>query len=283
MSSFQLVDTHCHLHSFNTSSLVEDRSQTRSLWLKSKKTIPEILNDAKKESVTKLICVGCDFWDSQLAVDFANEHSSQCWASIGIHPHEAQKHLNNKGLLDKFIKLIDNPKTIAIGECGLDYFYNHSPKQAQIKILEFQLNIAQKHNLPVIFHVREAFDDFWPIFDNFNNSPQPIRGVLHSFTDNLQNLHKALERDLYIGVNGIATFTKSPAQLEVYRAIPSDKILFETDSPFLTPVPYRGTINESKYISVIAEFMSSLRNEDIKLLALQTTNNAQNLFGLIKD
>jgi TatD DNase family protein len=128
----------------------------------------------------------------------------------------------------------------------------------------------------MIFHVREAFDDFWPIFDDYKG----IRGVLHSFTDSRLNLDKALERGLYIGVNGIMTFTKDANQLDVAKAIPLQKLLLETDAPFLTPVPFRGRVNEPAHVRLVADFMAHLRDEPLAELANQTSANAQTLFNL---
>jgi TatD DNase family protein len=167
-------------------------------------------------------------------------------------------------------------KIVAVGECGLDYFYTHSPKKDQQKALRFQIELALEHNLPLIFHVRDAFDDFWPIFDSY----QGLKGVLHSFTDNQQNAHKALERGLHIGINGIMTFTKQNWQLEIIKQLPLQKILLETDAPFLTPTPHRGTVNEPSRVRNVAEFLATLRGETLQELAAQTTKNAQALFHL---
>lgn len=166
------------------------------------------------------------------------------------------------------------PKIVAIGECGLDYFYQNSPKEAQEKALRFQIELALEHDLPMIFHVREAFDDFWPIFDSYKN----IRGVLHSFTDSQANMQKALERNLYIGLNGIMTFTKNQWQLDVAKSVPLQNLLLETDAPFLTPRPFRGSVNVPAYTRVVAEFLATLRGESLERLARATTRNAHNLF-----
>ena len=167
-------------------------------------------------------------------------------------------------------------KIVAVGECGLDYFYGHSSKEDQEKVLRYQIELALEYNLPLIFHVRDAFDDFWPIFDSY----QGLRGVLHSFTDTQVNLDKALERELYIGVNGIMTFTKNDWQLEVSRAIPVKNLLLETDAPFLTPAPIRGRVNEPANVMLTARFMSELRHVSVEELANQTTANARQLFSL---
>ncbi|HET8709169.1 MAG TPA: TatD family hydrolase, partial [Candidatus Saccharimonadales bacterium] len=174
-----------------------------------------------------------------------------------------------------FAALVTSPKVVAVGETGLDYFYNHSPKEAQIEVLKFQIELALTHDLPLIFHVREAFSDFWPILKRYEGK---VRGVLHSFTDSRENLEKALECGFYIGVNGIATFTKDPRQLEMYRAIPLENLLLETDAPFLTPVPHRGTICEPYHVSVTADFLSGLREEPLETIAAATTRNARQLF-----
>lgn len=268
-----LFDTHCHIQS---AGLVEGERATRELWAKAGGlTGEQLVKEAQAAGVTRLLCVGCDLEDSKLAIEFVKDRDN-CWATIGIHPHEAQHYAKNEEKLLAFAALANEPKVVAIGECGLDFYYNHSPKEDQIALLHFQLQLAQKHNLPLVFHVREAFSDFWPVFDDYKN----IRGVLHSFTDTAENAQAALERGLYLGINGIATFTKDHAQLEVYKQLPSQKILLETDAPFLTPTPYRGTINQPKNIGVVSEFLTQLRGESLAQFAAVTTQNARELFGI---
>lgn len=267
-----LVDTHCHIQS---AGLDRGERGTRELWAKAPELAGgEIVASAAKAGVTRMLCVGCDLDDSRLAIEFAGKHDG-CWATIGIHPHEARHHLSSQKA-SAFAALAVQPKVVAVGECGLDYYYEHSPKADQIKMLEFQIELALTAGLPLIFHVREAFDDFWPVLDNYED----IRGVVHSFTDSAANLAKALDRGLYIGVNGIATFAKNPDQLEVYKSVPPDRLLLETDSPFLTPTPYRGTINEPKRLGAVADFLAGLRGEDRRQLAEATTANARQLFGI---
>ncbi|HET8991564.1 MAG TPA: TatD family hydrolase [Candidatus Saccharimonadales bacterium] len=268
----QLVDTHCHIQSIGQKT---GERHTQELWAKAKISVEDVITRAKEGGVDKLICVGCDFEDSLLAIDFVSEHTNT-WASIGIHPHEARAFVANISQQSEFAALATRKKVVAIGECGLDYFYEHSPKKDQIEVLKLQLELALSNNLPVIFHVREAFSDFWPVLDNYPG----IRGVLHSFTDNLANLEEGLKRGLMFGVNGIATFAKKPEQVEVYKAIPLSNLLLETDSPFLTPVPFRGNINEPNMVGVIAKYMAELRNEDIRDLATATTANATKIFGV---
>jgi len=263
-----LVDTHCHIHEIVGSTDVAER------WHKGGVTdADKVIADAKKAGVTRLVCVGCTLADSQLAVDFAQTRAD-CWASIGIHPHEAKDFLD-KASQETFAKLASQSKVVAVGECGLDYFYNHSSKDTQEKVLRFQIELALEHDLPLIFHVREAFDDFWPVFEDYRG----IRGVLHSFTDTEVNMRRAVKHGLFIGVNGIATFTKDQKQLQMYKNIPLKHLLLETDAPFLTPSPYRGTICESKHVRVTAEFLAALRGETLEQIAVATTQNAGQLFA----
>jgi len=272
----KLVDTHCHIQSIGT---IGGDDNTHSKWEKSGLRVEEVLKSANKVGVDKFICVGCDLQDSQLALSFSIDNDN-CFAAVGIHPHEARMYVNNSASREDFTTLIanaDREKLIAVGECGLDYFYHYSPASDQQKILTFQLDLAVQYSLPVIFHVRDAYDDFWPIFDSYKGK---IKGVLHSFTDSQINLNKAIDRGLFIGVNGIATFIKQPEQLMMLKSIPIDRLLFETDAPYLTPTPYRGTINEPKHVRTVAEYLAVLRGESLKQLASLTSHNAHLLFGI---
>jgi TatD DNase family protein len=219
--------------------------------------------------------VGTTLEDSELAVAFAKERDG-IWASIGLHPHEAKSYAGNEQALKRFAALADKPKVVAVGECGLDYYYNHSLPAEQEAILRFQIELALEHDLAMIFHVRDAFDAFWPVFDEYKG----VRGVVHSFSATEKELAPILDRGLYVGLNGIATFMKDHNQINAVKAIPIAKLLLETDAPFLTPVPHRGTICEPKHVRVTAEFLASLRGESIEEIAARTTENAQALFGL---
>jgi TatD DNase family protein len=270
----QFVDTHCHIHDADVALTGEDPVQ--AIWLRAGKKDPdEIITAAAEQAVNRLICIGTTLKDSETAINFV-KNRPHCWASIGIHPHEAKDYANQPELLKEFADLATKPKVVAVGECGLDYFYNHSPKEQQIQLLKFQIELALEHDLPLIFHVREAFDDFWPIVDTYPK----IRGVVHSFSADPAELEKILQHKLYVGLNGIMTFTKKPEQLVAAKAVPLDKMLLETDAPFLTPTPYRGTICEPKHVRTTAEFLSKLRGESLEELATATTHNAITLFGL---
>lgn len=247
-----LIDTHCHIHE---ADYPLDAEAT--------------LSRAHAEGVSKLLCVGTSQESAREAVEFAALHNG-VFASVGVHPHEAK---DGYGEVERLLDL-EKTKIVAVGEIGLDYFYSHSPREIQIRALEAQIDAALRHNLPIIFHVREAFDDFWPIFDNFHS----IRGVLHSFTDTAQQMEEGLKRGLFIGVNGISTFTKDTAQQEMFGGIPTERLLLETDAPFLTPVPLRGKVNEPAFVKHVAEFHAEKRGISLNELASVTSANAERLF-----
>ena len=250
----EFVDTHCHVH-----EITREVSQTHARWFADKagRTAESVLNAARTAGVTKLIVIGASLADSELAVEFAARHEG-VWASIGIHPHEAKDHLSDE-VQKRFAALATAGKVVAVGECGRDYFYNHSPKADQEALLRFQIELALEHDLPLSFHVREAFDDFWPVFESYKGA----RGVLHSFTDNTQNMERAISYGLSIGVNGIATFTTAEQQLAMYKTIPDEALLLETDAPYLTPKPFRGKVCEPKHVLLTAEFLAGLRGQPL--------------------
>jgi len=247
-----LIDTHCHIHEPYELS------------------IDKVLEDAAEAGVGEYICIGTSEESSRLAIDFVRLHQ-EAYAAIGVHPHDTK---------DGYSAINDlagtSSKIVAVGEIGLDYFYTHSSREVQMEALEVQIQIALRHDLPIIFHVREAFDDFWPIFDKYPG----IRGEMHSFTDTSANLQKALERGLYIGVNGISTFTKDEVQKNTFDSIPLDRLLLETDAPFLTPAPLRGKVNQPAYVKLVAEYHANRRGISLEDIADATTANARKLFTI---
>lgn len=271
----EFVDTHCHIHEAQYE--LQGDNTVRAAWLRANKPDADVMiTEAVEDGVTRMLCVGTSVEDSELAVDFVQTRA-HTWASVGIHPHEAQNNVDDIEKLRIFSNLITKgSKIVAIGECGLDYYYKHSPSDDQKRLLRFQIELALEHSLPLIFHVRDAFDDFWPIFDSYKG----LRGVLHSFTANSAVLDKALARGLYIGLNGIMTFTKEHEQLKAAKAVPQARLLLETDAPFLTPVPFRGKICQPKHICVTAEFLAQLRGETLSAVAKASTTNAKELFNL---
>ncbi|HET8689820.1 MAG TPA: TatD family hydrolase [Candidatus Saccharimonadales bacterium] len=245
------TDTHCHIHE-------ADYPETEAAFKR-----------AGEAGVTRLICVGTDEKTSVEAVEFADTHN-HVWASVGLHPHDAKSGVSAVAELEELIKT--RQKVVAVGECGLDYFYDNSPRASQIDMLHAQLELAGKYDLAVIFHVREAFDDFWPIW----REHKVRRAVLHSFTDSVANLEKAVQEGLFIGVNGISTFARDKQAM--YAAIPAENLLLETDSPFLTPTPYRGKVNEPAYLTLVAKHIADLQSINLQELSAATERNATKLF-----
>ena len=259
-----LIDTHSHIH-FVDYPLDAD----------------EVWSDAQKNGVEKMLVVGVDVKSSQDAVDFAGKYDG-VYAVVGIHPHEAKKFLAGKNDRSELEKMLDNAKAnkiVAIGEFGLDYYYKNSPKTDQVEVLKYQLGLMQKYNLPANFHIRDAFSDFWPIFDEFY-AKSALTGVVHCFTATTTEMEQALSRGLYIALNGIMTFTKDQKQLESAKAIPLNKLLLETDAPFLTPVPFRGKICKPEHIVHTAAFLADLRGEAVGVVSDATSKNAIQLFNL---
>jgi TatD DNase family protein len=267
--AMELFDTHCHVHELETHlTPVYDKWRQDGV----ERTDEIVLARAREAGVTRLLVIGTSLADSEAAIAYAEAHEG-VWASIGIHPHEAHEH-TDLDIQHQFAELADHPKVVAVGECGLDYFYTHSPKAEQTELLRFQLQLAHDHDLPLSFHVREAFDDFWPILEECPG----LQGVLHSFTDSSVHMQRAVDLGLYIGVNGISTFTKDAAQLAMYQSIPLERLLLETDAPFLTPKPFRGKVCEPMHSRVTAEFLSGLRGANLETIATITTENARKLF-----
>lgn len=257
----ELTDTHAHIH------FADYKLDPNETW-----------QSAVKSGVTRMIAVGCRIEDSRGAIDFAKGKNG-VWASVGIHPHEATDFLSKPESQKLFEDLLSNrteDKVVAIGECGLDYFYNHSVKEDQVAILRYQLELAQKYELPVMFHIRDAFADFWPIYDDYSIKG----GVVHSFTGTKDDVEQIMRRNLYIGLNGIMTFTKQDEQLEAAKSIPLDRLVLETDAPYLTPKPFRGKICKPEHVVLTAEFLADLRGETLADLANQTTLNARRLLNI---
>ena len=246
-----LIDTHCHLHDLEWFTPEEQQ---------------DFLRQAHENKVEKIVCIGTNHEDSLAARDFAEKHDNVYW-TYGIHP-EFASHPCAIGE----IPLGTDPEPrapCAIGEIGLDYHYDGYDRVAQIRLFEQMLQLALDYDLPVSLHLREAFDDAFAVLDNFPK----IRGVVHSFTGSKRDLKQALARDFYIGVNGLVTYT-TPA------LPPLERIVLETDAPFLTPVPYRGQKNGPQYIKNIAEYLAEKLQVSLAEVAQITTTNAERIFRL---
>ena len=244
-----LIDSHCHLHDLD---FYTPEAQAKALAA------------CAEKQVEKLICIGTDHEDSFKAAEFAAQNPTKLFWSYGIHPNEFDKPR-------KDVQFEHQNRPVAIGEVGLDYHYGENDKLDQARLLEEMLDLAIREDLPLIFHVREAFDDFFAILDNFSTAK--IRGVVHSFSDNKKNLRKSLERDFYIGVNGLATYSTLPMP-------PIERILLETDAPFLAPVPLRGQTNQPVNVHYVAKWLSEKLGLDFDEVARITTENSETLFNL---
>ena len=256
-----LIDSHCHLH---------DQE-----WFTPEQAEQE-LAAAHQAGVDRVICIGTDPADSLAAQAFAAQHPEAYW-TYGIHPEFATRPTNpsassaaNPQTNLATPRLPRDSRLLAIGEIGLDYHYSSDPaaRTAQIHLFETMLDLAVRHQLPVSLHLREAFADAWPILDNFS----PLTGVVHCFTGSKRDLKNALDRGFYIGVGGLATYTTNPLP-------PLDRLLLETDAPFLTPAPFRGKINSSRYIKTIALYLAEQLGVAFSSLEEQTTQNVRNLFN----
>ena len=263
----QFIDTHCHIHD--------------STFLKKYEESPDELIDAAKEmGVSKLVCIGTDLKSSKESVEFASTRDN-VFASIAHHPHEAKE--LTKQDCDAVVKELEDlfkstDQVIAIGECGLDYYYHESDETRQMQEYLFRLHIelALSHDLPLIFHIRDAFEDFFRIIDEYNG----ITGIVHSFSAGTDELQGCLERGLYIGLNGIMTFSKQKSQLEAAKNVPLEKLVLETDAPFLTPKPFRGKICKPEHVVQTAKFLSDLRGESLEEIAVSTSANAEKVLGV---
>lgn len=252
------IDTHCHI----TFKEFDDDRIT-------------ILSNAKKAGVKKFIIPGTDYASSLAAQAFASQHADCVYHSVGVHPYEA-----SDGVTGSKLSSLISPTTIAIGECGLDYhLYKGFPavgkKDEQKRLFETQLLLALERNLPVIIHCRDAYEEIFSVLDGLPSLPT---GVFHCFSGGLSDFREVSARGFFVGFDGNITFSK---QLQsIIPSIPLSSILLETDAPYLTPLPHRGTRNEPKYIPLIAKTLASLQSVDDTIVRDQTTKNAKNLFSV---
>lgn len=257
-----LIDSHCHIHDQDTYEYVVSHVQGKHKPSIADYTPEKLLERAHENGINKLICIGTSHEDSMNAREFAVRHENVFW-SYGIHPDEADSSWQIKGFTSEELP-------IAIGEIGLDYRNGTGNKEAQFKLLEQMFQLATDNNLPCIFHVREAFDDFFAVLRNF---PGLKRAVVHSFSDSQDNLEKCLNEGFYIGINGLSTFADIPIP-------PLDRALLETDSPFLAPVPHRGEVDEPAFVKNVANFLAIHYQTTFEDVAKITTGNAERLFDI---
>jgi len=250
-----LTDTHCHLY-----------------YDELKKNLSRVLDDAKKLGVNRFICVGTNVQESRECLEIANTHE-KIYATAGIHPHDAKD--TSKDYLDQICNLLKSDKMIAVGEIGLDYYRNISKREIQNRVFREQMELAQLINKPVIFHNRDADTDMLKVLLDFPD----VTGVAHCFSSNLEIAKAFLDIGYYISFAGNLTYKNSHLP-EVAKELPLDRILVETDSPYLSPVPYRGKPNEPGRTRFVAEKLADIHNVSLDVIAIKTSENATTLFNL---
>ncbi len=249
-----LVDSHCHL----------DR-------LRGNPPLDEVIREAAEAGVSRILCPGIDMGNAAKVCAIAEQFSS-VWASVGIHPLDIGEPVSHEALL----QAASHPKVVALGETGLDYYYSTDNKQAQQESLVQHLQVASELGLPVIIHSRDAADDTINLLATY--ASREHTGVLHCFTGDWEMAQRALDLGFYLSFSGIVTFANAAVLQDVARRAPANRILVETDSPYLAPVPFRGKPNLPKYVRQVAEFVAQLRGESLEDFAVSTTNNFHTLF-----
>lgn len=233
----------------------------------------EFISDLKQNEIENVIIPGVN---SETFTEIINlcESYDMLYGAVGIHPSEFQTY--NEIAEQEIFQLSNHKKIIAIGEIGLDYHYGADTKEEQKSILKKQLDIAQKVNLPVIIHDREAHDDVFNILLEY----QLKDVIFHCFSGDLEFAKKCINSGYYIAIGGVVTFKNAKDLKEVSKNIPLDRILLETDAPYLAPVPYRGKLNSPKYLKYIAQEIANLQNKDVEEVKQVTTQNAKRIFGI---
>jgi TatD DNase family protein len=253
-----LIDSHCHL---NYPGLVERQK--------------EVLANARDRGIAGFLNIStrqCE-WDHIIG---AAERNPDVWATVGVHPHEADSH-PDLGAAALFAAA-QHPKVVGIGECGLDYYYNKSDRSAQKERFQAHIEAARESGLPLVVHTREAEADTAELLERAVEEGG-VTGVLHCFTGSAELARKALDVGFFISMSGIVTFKNARELQETAKAIPLDRLLVETDSPFLAPVPHRGQTCEPAFVADTAAFVAELRGEELETLSYATTANFFRLFS----
>jgi TatD DNase family protein len=257
----RLIDSHCHL---NYEGLVERQA--------------EVLENARERGVTGFLNISTrqHEWDDIIAVA---ERESDVWASVGVHPHEADAHPDLGAAA--LVEAADRPRVIAIGECGLDYYYDKSDRTAQRERFQAHIDAARKTGLPLVVHTREAEADTAEMLSSAVREGG-VTGVLHCFTGSAELARKGLDLGFCVSLSGIVTFKNAQDLQATAKWLPSDQMLVETDSPFLAPIPHRGQKCEPAFVADTASFVAQLRGEEPDQLAETTTANFFRLFKKAK-
>lgn len=253
-----LVDSHCHL----------DRLALE----KTGKSLDTVIDEAKSRGVDYMLCVGIDMKNADTVKNIAGSYSN-VYASVGVHPLDIETATDRETLLFQ----ANHPKVVAIGETGLDYHYSTETKALQRESLIMHLEVAKELALPVIIHTREAKEDTLQLLEA--HACKQSAGVLHCFTEDQDMALRAIELGFYISFSGIVTFKNAESLQAVAKTIPLERMLVETDSPYLTPVPFRGKPNFPAHTRDVAEFIADLRGISLETLASETTRNFFTLFN----
>jgi TatD DNase family protein len=241
-----LIDTHCHLY------------DTRGV------PVDEVIAAARAAGVTTMINVGCDRDTTAQAISIAAQHED-IWATAGLHPHEARFGV------DTITEFLDDPNVIAVGECGLDYFYDHSPRDEQRTAFAAQIQLAHERSLPLVIHTRDAWDE---TFDVLRAEGVPEQTIFHCFTGGPDEAVRCLDLGAFLSFSGIVTFRTATDLQAAARACPTDRILAETDSPYLAPIPHRGRTNQPAFVGHVVQFLADLRDEPLPQLTATIAANA---------
>ena len=244
-------DSHCHVH--------DDRMPGGT---------DAAVRAAHEAGVTTMITVGCDRATSLAAIAAAEAHDG-VWATVGLHPHEARHGV------DTITDLFRHPKIVAVGEAGLDYYYDHSPRDIQRTAFAAQIRLAHEHDLPLVIHTRDAWDD---TFDVLAAEGVPRLTVFHCFTGGPAEARSCLDVGAAVSFSGIVTFKGAPEVQEAARLVPLDHLLIETDAPYLAPVPHRGRPNQPAWVDAVAQFVADLRDVPIATIAEATRSNGATWF-----
>jgi len=253
--NMKVIDTHAH---YDDSAFDSDRY--------------ELLNDILETSVEKIITIGCSLESSRNAIEIAEKYNS-VYASVGIHPSDCMGLPEN--YIDTLSEMSNNKKVVAIGEIGLDYHYYGYDRDAQIDCFIKQLELAEKLSLPVIIHSREATADTMDILRKYKP-----RGVVHCFSGSVETAREIINLGMMISFTGVLTFKNSKKAVEACKEIPLERLMLETDSPYMAPVPHRGERNNSSYVYHVAEKLAEIKNMDVEEIINICNNNAINFFGL---
>jgi TatD DNase family protein len=255
-----LFDTHAHL---NAIQYEED--------------LEEVIQRAKSEDVTDIVVVGFDRDTIRRAMELTEQYD-MIYAAVGWHPVDAIDMTDDD--LEWIKELASHPKVVAIGEMGLDYYWDKSPKDIQKEVFRKQIQLAKEVQLPIIIHNRDATEDVVKILQEEN--AREVGGIMHCFTGSLEVAKQCIDMNFYLSFGGPVTFKNAKKPKEVAKEIPIDRLLIETDCPYLTPHPFRGKRNEPSYVKYVAEQIAELRELSVEEVAKKTSDNAKKLFGITR-